>query len=230
MHLRRYLDLVARSWWNLMALVGGVLGIASGVSGVDSPRWLWLTLVVGGVVLAQAQVARAIHEPGAATQTEGQVGEARQLTAVIEGAAAPESTAAIAARSPGAIGVLQPELLQGRVYPYMQSPVVQTTERALPVRVAAAAAVPQNLVVEIDGRAQDVFENAVATSLLERWVLAMTTHGRPDLIISGSRSIRHAAGSRHYVARRRVWRRGGHWTRRPRSACGRLRRQARRSG
>jgi hypothetical protein len=168
-----------------MALAGGALAIASGASGIDTPRWLWLTLVIGGVVLAQAQVARAIHDPEDRPELTERVVEAPRRTAAIENASPPEAedaTATPSAPSPAdPTVVLQPELLQGRIYPYMQNPVVQTTERALPVRVAAAAAIPQNLVAEIDGRAHDVFENAVATSLLERWILAMTTRGRPDL-------------------------------------------------
>jgi hypothetical protein len=52
---REYLWQVATSWWNLITALGAALAILSGVSGVHTPWWLWLALIIGGLLLAQYQ-------------------------------------------------------------------------------------------------------------------------------------------------------------------------------
>src|SRR6266540_975826 len=78
MQPREYLRRVATSWWNLVTALGAGLAILSGVSGVHTPWWLWLALIIGGLLLAQYQAfqnagvqpsIRAVTPAEPATQT-----------------------------------------------------------------------------------------------------------------------------------------------------------------
>jgi hypothetical protein len=195
MHLRTYVRTVALSWWNLMAVAGATLAIVGGVTGIDTPWWLWLALILGGVVLAQAQAAtKAVHggeakELGPSELVAIDEAEVVELTptgfheAVSPVAALGAYEAASPSRSPSGptrLRELDPTILRGRVYPYMYSRVVDPTEKALPVRVALAARIPSDVAAEIESDGHQAFEDAVATSVIERWILSQTTLGRPD--------------------------------------------------
>jgi TIR domain len=69
----------------------------------------------------------------------------------------------------------EPELLRGRVLPYSYSPIVQGDEHALIARVALAARVPVAPEPTLRPATQQLFEDALAGSLLESLLHELTS-------------------------------------------------------
>lgn len=190
MHPRSYLRAVAKSWWNVVTFVGGVLAIANGIGRLEAPRWLWLGLLIAGLVLAQLQVALRgtqapleTPEPGLGTlKTNDKSGPGLATWRRGDSASVLELDPPLAAttvrveESPAHLQVrLDPLMLASEVYPYSYAAVVAPSEKALPVRVALAARMPTEDEVGVGSAEHEAFENAVTNSLLERWIVAETT-------------------------------------------------------
>lgn len=190
MDVRAYLRAVLKSWWNVMTAVGVILGVVTGASGIDAPRWLWIALIGGGIVFAQFQAARrALHTglrqelPPAELTRQGpadlippspalSLAEARS---VARATALPTTPATEGDAAPQTLKDLDPLLLRGRIYPYSYARVVDPSDKALPIRVALAARVPTEHELGIGPSEHEAFEEAVATSLFEHWILGQTT-------------------------------------------------------
>ncbi len=84
------------------------------------------------------------------------------------------------AADPEPVTTLEPSLLKGRVYPYHYLPAVDTTEKALCLRCVAAVAIPTRPEPAIDTENEELFEQLLADSRLERWIVAATSR-RPRL-------------------------------------------------
>jgi hypothetical protein len=194
MQPREYLRRVATSWWNVVTALGAALAILSGVSGVHTPWWVWFALIIGGLLLAQYQtfqkagarsskVAATHLEPlmeahpdsSAATPTEsaapGESAGAELQRRTVQTSPLQAARAKVEAESME----LEPMWLQGQMYPYMYSPVVDATEKALATRVAITVQMPAKPEVGIGSSDQQAFEDAVADSSFERWILDETT-------------------------------------------------------
>ncbi len=76
---------------------------------------------------------------------------------------------------------LDPSYLRGQMLPYSYSPIVSSDEHALVSRVALVAAVPTTPEPTLRPATQQVFEDALAGSLLESFMLELTEPlGRAD--------------------------------------------------
>ena len=72
MHPRDYFHSVVKSWWNVVGIVGGVLGIVSGISSIDAPRWLWIGLLVMGLVVVCVTAFLLLEQKFRTSKREGE--------------------------------------------------------------------------------------------------------------------------------------------------------------
>lgn len=77
--------------------------------------------------------------------------------------------------APPVLPTLDRNILRGRVYPYMYAPSVESTEAALAVRGALAFRIPREPEPILDSRTERAFEDALANSSLEGWLLSETS-------------------------------------------------------
>ena len=73
---------------------------------------------------------------------------------------------------------LEPQILRGRFYPYMYAPSVDSTERALAIRGVIAGRIPRDPEPFLSSDDEQAYEDAVANSFVESWLLNGTSHSR----------------------------------------------------
>lgn len=148
--MTEYLTSVIRSWWARVSVAAGLVGLASEVTNVVVPSWVWWAVVGVGVVLAQFTAFNNVRR-----QRE-------------------ELAAQLAAMEPPAEPpIFVPDLLQGRIFPGSDYPVIESSERGLVIRAALAfglEAEHEPLTSEL----QQLFEDTVAASTFEGWLQAQT--------------------------------------------------------
>jgi hypothetical protein len=151
--LREYLGRFVRSWWAGVGVAGGALGLVASVAGLDIPAWSWRAVVGVAVVAAGFRVFDDVRR-------ERDAARAELATRELAGAGEPEPYPFV------------PRLLEGRLFPSSMYPVIDSGERALVLRAGYAlhADGPR-----LDSEAQQAFEDALASSTLESWILDETT-------------------------------------------------------
>ncbi len=153
--LREYLARFVRSWWTGVGIVGGALGLVASLSELDVPAWSWRGAVALAVAVAGFRVFDDVRRERDAARGELAVREA--------GTAAPAEPDFV------------PRLLEGRLFPSSNYPVVEGAERALVIRAGYALHAPEG---RLDSDAKRAFEEAVAASTVESWILDETTNVR----------------------------------------------------
>lgn len=144
--LSEYLRIVVRTWWARVSLLAGAVGLASELTNLVVPSYLWWILVGLAVVLAQFT---AFHHVRA---------EREELRAEIaEEEAIPEAP------------TFTPNLFDGRLFPTSFYPVIESSERGFVIRGAFAFALPPGY-DQLGSEVQKLFENTVASSAFEGWM------------------------------------------------------------
>jgi hypothetical protein len=146
-----------------LGVVGGALGLVASVFALDVPAWSWRGVVALAVVLAGFRVFDDVRRERDAARDERDAARAELAGGVKAVEDEPEPRPFI------------PRLLEGRLFPSSMYPVVDSSERALVLRAAYAL---HSKDAQLDSGAQRAFENAVAASTLESWILDETTHVR----------------------------------------------------
>jgi hypothetical protein len=144
--LSEYLGIVIRTWWVRVSLLAGAVGLASELTNLVVPSYVWWILVGLAVVLAQFA---AFHH------VRAQRGELRAQIA------AEEATPAAPTFSPN--------LFEGRLFPTSFYPVLDSSERGFVIRGALAFALSAGY-DQLGSEAQKLFENTVAASAFEGWM------------------------------------------------------------
>ncbi len=181
--LREYLGRFVRSWWAGVGVAAGALGLVASVFDLDIPAWSWRAVVGVAVVVAGFRVFHDVRGERDAARAE------------------------LAARDIAVAGDPEPHpfvprLLEGRLFPSSMYPIIDSAERALVLRAAYALHADE---ARIDSEAQKAFEDALAASTLESWILDETTHIR-------------RAGAEHWWRRAKPTRSSVVTVRRPRAA------------
>lgn len=145
-----YLRSVTRSWWARVSVAAGLVGLASELTNLVAPSWVWWGIVGVGVVLAQFTAF-----DNARRQREELVAE---LAAIEAPAEAP---------------IFVPDLLQGRIFPTSDYPVIESGEPGFVIRGALAFGLDAEH-EQLTSELQKLFEDAVAASAFEGWLQAQT--------------------------------------------------------
>lgn len=140
-----YLGVVIKSWWAVVSVVAGVVGLASDLLGLGIPSGVWWAVVGVAVVLAQFTAFERVRN------------ERNELRAHIEAEqAVPEAPTFV------------PSLFEGRLFPGATYSVIEGgSERAFVIRAALAFGTDADY--RFDSETQKLFEDSVAGSAFEGW-------------------------------------------------------------
>jgi hypothetical protein len=146
-----YLTSVIRSWWARVSVAAGLVGLASELTNLVVPSWVWWVIVCLGVVLAQFTAFDNVRR------------QREKLAAQLAAKEAP-------AEAPNFVA----DLLEGRIFPTSDYPVIESGEQGFIIRGALAFGLDAEH-EQLTSELQKLFEDTVAASAFEGWLQAQTS-------------------------------------------------------
>lgn len=143
--LSEYATRVIQTWWARLSVGAGVVGLISELTNLVVPSWMWWLVVGVSAVFAQFTVFRHVRL------------QRDELTAQLAATQAPVEQP-----------VFVPNLLDGRIFPTSDYPVIESGERGFVVRGALAFTLGSEHET-LDSAGRQAFEDAVAASAIEGW-------------------------------------------------------------